>query len=65
MVGHSPGRFEVSLERRVVRLGAATEEWAEVLSGVQQGDRVVTTGAVMLKSRLRVSEFAEPEEDEK
>lgn len=54
-----------SFERRVVRLGGTTEEWAEVLSGVQQGDRVVTTGAVMLKSRLRVSEFAEPEEDER
>lgn len=59
------GTGDGSFEQRVVRLGVTTDEWAEVLSGVQQGDRVVTTGAVMLKSRLRVSEFAEPDEDER
>jgi cobalt-zinc-cadmium efflux system membrane fusion protein len=53
-----------SFERRAVRLGAATEEWTEVTSGVESGDRVVTTGAVMLKSRLQASEFAEEEEEE-
>lgn len=54
-----------SFERRAVRLGTMTEEWAEVTSGVTAGDRVVTTGAVMLKSRLKVSEFAESEENER
>jgi cobalt-zinc-cadmium efflux system membrane fusion protein len=54
-----------SFERRAVRLGATTEEWAEVVAGVQRGERVVTTGAVMLKSRLKAGEFAESEEDER
>jgi cobalt-zinc-cadmium efflux system membrane fusion protein len=54
-----------SFERRAVRVGTMTEEWAEVTSGVTAGDRVVTTGAVMLKSRLKVSEFAESEENER
>ena len=54
-----------SFERRPVRLGMTTDEWAEVTSGVQPGERIVTTGAVMLKSRLKVSEFAESEEDER
>ena len=54
-----------SFERRVVRLGTTTEEWAEVTNGVNAGDRVVTTGAVMLKSRLKVSEFSESEKDER
>ena len=56
---------EDSFERRPVKLGVTTDEWAEVQSGVQRGERVVTTGAVMLKSRLKVSEFAESEENEK
>ena len=56
---------DTSFERRPVRLGATTDEWAEVMSGVKAGERVVTTGAVMLKSRLKVSEFAESEENEK
>ena len=56
---------DTSFERRAVRLGATTDEWAEVMSGVKAGERVVTTGAVMLKSRLKVSEFAESEENEK
>lgn len=56
---------DTSFERRAIRLGATTDEWAEVISGVQANERVVTTGAVMLKSRLKVSEFAEPEEHEK
>ena len=54
-----------SFERRPVRLGMTTDEWAEVTSGVKPGERIVTTGAVMLKSRLKVSEFAESEEDER
>lgn len=53
---------EASFERRPVKLGVTTDEWAEVQSGLQRGDRVVTTGAVMLKSRLKASEFAESDE---
>ena len=56
---------DTSFERRVVRLGTTTEEWAEVTNGVKAGDRIVTTGAVMLKSRLKVSEFSESEKDER
>lgn len=54
-----------TFERRTVTLGATTSEWAEVRAGVERGARVVTTGAVMLKSRLKASEFAEEEEEEK
>ena len=56
---------EHSFERRAITLGATTEEWAEVVAGVRRGERVVTTGAVMLKSRLKAGELAEPEEDER
>ncbi len=55
---------DASFERRPVRLGATTDEWAEVIAGVRRGEHVVTTGAVMLKSRLKAGEFAEHEEDE-
>ena len=55
---------EQSFERRAIALGVTTDQWAEVITGIERGDRVVTTGAVMLKSRLKVSEFAESEEDE-
>ena len=56
---------DTSFERRSVTLGVTTDQWAEVVAGVRRGERVVTTGAVMLKSRLKVSEFAESEENDK
>jgi cobalt-zinc-cadmium efflux system membrane fusion protein len=37
-------------ERRVVSLGAVTYQWAEVLSGVEEGEEVVTAGAYQLQN---------------
>jgi cobalt-zinc-cadmium efflux system membrane fusion protein len=51
-------------ERRSVTLGASVEEWVEITAGLVLGEQVVTTGAVMLKSKLKLGEFAETEEDE-
>lgn len=56
----SDSRFE----RRSVMLGESSDEWVEITSGLTPGERVVTTGALMLKSKLKLSEFAESEEDE-
>jgi cobalt-zinc-cadmium efflux system membrane fusion protein len=39
-------------ERREVRLGRRWSEWAEVLGGVEEGEKVVVAGAFALKSEL-------------
>ena len=39
-------------EKRVVRVGEHGDEWVEVLSGVQKGEEVVTTGSFYVKSAL-------------
>ena len=54
---------EERFQKRRVRLGREADGWAEVLEGLKAGDVVVTQGAVMLKSKLKIGEFAE--EDEK
>jgi hypothetical protein len=35
-------------ERRPVHLGSVTYQWAEVLSGVAEGEQVVTNGAYQI-----------------
>lgn len=45
---HAGARFEA----RSVTLGRKEGEWVEVLSGLDPGDRVVTTGAFFLESEL-------------
>lgn len=57
----SDSRFE----RRGVTLGEFIDEWAEITAGLEPGERVVTTGALMLKSKLKLGEFAESEDDER
>lgn len=54
---------DTRFERRTIALGVTAADWAEVRSGLQRGDRVVTTGAVMLKSRLKASELADDDDD--
>lgn len=43
---------EGAFERREVRLGRHWGEWAEVLGGVEEGERVAVAGAFALKSEL-------------
>lgn len=52
-------------ERRSVTLGVDADEWVEITAGLAPGERVVTAGALMLKSKLKLTEFAESEEDER
>lgn len=56
----SDSRFEL----RLVTLGARVDGWVAIAAGITPGEKVVTTGALMLKSKLKLSEFAESEEDE-
>ena len=52
-------------EKRVVKVGPAQRESVPVLEGLKAGERVVTTGAFMLKSKLQASSIeAEGEEEE-
>lgn len=43
---------EAQFERRNVQLGASSDGWVEVTSGVRQGEPVVTEGSFHLKSAL-------------
>lgn len=57
---------EDTFEKRVVKVGPAQRESVPVLEGVKSGERVVTTGAFMLKSKLKASSIeAEGKEEEK
>lgn len=57
---------EDTFEKRVVRIGPAQRDSVPVLDGLKAGERVVTTGAFMLKSKLKASSIeAEGEEEEK
>lgn len=52
-------------EKRVVKVGPAQRDSVPVLEGLKAGERVVTTGAFMLKSKLKASSIeAEGEEEE-
>jgi cobalt-zinc-cadmium efflux system membrane fusion protein len=52
---------DTQFQKRGVRLGAQSDGWVEVLSGVKAGEQVVTQGAFMLKSELKKQEFKEEE----
>ena len=55
-----------TFEKRVVQVGPAQRDSVPVLEGLKAGERVVTTGAFMLKSKLKASSIqAEGEEKEK
>lgn len=49
----APGRFE----RREVLLGRITDELAEVVSGLAEGDEVVTAGAFLLRSQASADQL--------
>ena len=49
----APGRFE----RREVVLGRVTDDLAEVLSGLSEGDDVVTEGAFLLRSQASADQL--------
>jgi len=48
-------------EKRKVEIGANSDGWVEVRSGLKEGEKVVTQGAFMLKSHLKKEEFGEDE----
>ena len=51
-------RGEREFEARKVKLGEELGEWFEVLSGLAEGEAVVTTGAFALKAELKKDELA-------
>lgn len=53
-----------SFEKRVVEAGAGSGGWVPVLSGLKVGERVVTEGGFMLKSKLKAASIGEGEEKE-
>ncbi len=54
-----------TFEKRVVETGAGAGGWVPVQAGLKPGDRVVTDGAFMLKSKLKAASIGEGEEKEK
>ncbi|MDY7091540.1 MAG: efflux RND transporter periplasmic adaptor subunit [Acidobacteriota bacterium] len=50
---NSPGRFE----RRAVQVGDVAEALAEIVSGLEAGDEVVTEGAFLLRSQASADEL--------
>ena len=50
---------------RPVRLGLSTGDRVEIIEGLKQGDEVVTEGALMLKSKLKLRVEAEEGEEKK
>lgn len=49
-VATGPGQYE----QRPVKLGARTEDWVEVTSGVQAGENVVTEGAFLIDAEAQL-----------
>ncbi len=45
-------RDATHFEKRVVQTGERTDNWVEILNGIQSGEKVVTTGSFYLKSAL-------------
>ena len=58
-VPEGEGKFRA----KVIRVGQETTDWVQVLEGLKAGDRVVTTGAFLLKSELRKGELGEGDDD--
>ena len=54
---------EEKFETRPVRIGASIGDSVEVVEGLKAGERVVTDGALMLKSRLKLRVEAEEGEE--
>ncbi|MGH9659585.1 MAG: efflux RND transporter periplasmic adaptor subunit, partial [Bryobacteraceae bacterium] len=54
-----------TFEKRVVETGMGTGGWVPVLAGLKSGERVVTDGAFMLKSKLKAASIGESAEREK
>lgn len=55
-----------TFEKRVIQVGVGAGRWVPVLAGLKPGERVVTEGAFMLKSKLRAASIGEgAERDEK
>jgi RND family efflux transporter MFP subunit len=50
---------DTTFEQRPVRLGAVTKDYVEVISGLNDGERVVVQGGFFLKSELGKSAFGE------
>ncbi len=55
---------ENTFEKRVVEVGAGTGGWVPVQAGLKAGERVVTEGGFMLKSKLKAASIGEGEEKE-
>lgn len=53
-----------TFEKRVIEIGAGAGGWVPVLAGLKIGERVVTDGAFMLKSKLKAGSIGEGEEKE-
>lgn len=53
-----------TFEKRVVKAGVGTAGWVPVLVGLKAGERVVTAGGFMLKSKLKAASIGEGEEKE-
>lgn len=53
-----------TFEKRVVEAGVGTGGWVPVLVGLKAGERVVTEGGFMLKSKLKAASIGEGEEKE-
>ena len=45
-------RNETTFEKRPLRLGTRTSQWAEIIEGVKAGEKVVSKGSFYLKSTL-------------
>lgn len=53
-----------TFEKRVIEPGPGNGSFVPVLAGLKLGERVVTDGAFMLKSKLKAASIGEPEEAE-
>ena len=56
---------EERFQPRPVRIGAAVGDQVEIVDGIKPGDAVVTDGALMLKSKLKLRVEAEEDEGKK
>ena len=56
---------EERFQPRPVRVGASFGDQVEIVSGLKQADAVVTEGALMLKSKLKLRVEAEEGEEKK
>ena len=53
-----------TFEKRVIEVGPTDGTWIAVTAGLRAGERVVTDGAFMLKSKLKAASIGEGEEGE-